>query len=271
MSPQAPLNVVLAPDYQADAITPGYEPRPDLNLEDLGGKTLPSLGWVSVYLDGWAEPDRQALDGALAAAMTDPGLNEVIAQYFPGETVEAHFAGSRTIPDAPKRADEKAVEKLVRRLHREGVLDGQDPETTAVVMLLGPGAVLAHGNVDSHHGLGGYHGSIHVGDVTVYYAVSVYSEGRNGIVAFKEPWQNVCATLYHELQEFRTDPDVEDAIRGGGDKVLGWYSPEGGEIGDIAIVMRQVPLADGSGTVPVQLMWSNRVSGPEAPDQASVS
>jgi hypothetical protein len=35
--------------------------------------------------------------------------------------------------------------------------------------------------------------------------------------------------------------------------------------GSIDLVMREVPLADGSGTVPVQLMWSNAVSGPEGP------
>ena len=112
---------------------------------------------------------------------------------------------------------------------------------------------------------------------TVYYAVAVYSEGSNGIVAFDAPWKNVCATLYHELQEVRTDPDVEDAIRAGHSPaaahLLGWYSPNGGEIGDIPIAesrgdiqlaMKEVPLAAG-GTAPVQLMWSNRVGGPEAP------
>ena len=137
--------------------------------------------------------------------------------------------------------------------------------------------------VDSTHGLGGYHGSVHVrrGALTretVYYAVAVYSKGENGIVAFDESWKNVCATLYHELCEIRTDPDVEDAIRAGAtpaaERLLGWYSPRGGEIGDvpmaeaqgsIELVMREVPLADGSGTVPVQLMWSNAVSGPEGP------
>jgi hypothetical protein len=97
----------------------------------------------------------------------------------------------------------------------------------------------------------------------------VYSERGNGIDEFHEPWRNVCATVYHELQEIRTDPDVEDAIRAGtapgGERLLGWYSPRGGEIGDMAIVMEQVPLADGSGMVPVQLMWSNAVGGPEGP------
>jgi hypothetical protein len=29
--------------------------------------------------------------------------------------------------------------------------------------------------------------------------------------------------------------------------------------------MKEVPLSDGSGTVPIQLMWSNAVGGPEGP------
>jgi hypothetical protein len=31
------------------------------------------------------------------------------------------------------------------------------------------------------------------------------------------------------------------------------------------LVMVEVPLADGSGPVPIQLMWSNAVHGPEGP------
>ena len=51
----------------------------------------------------------------------------------------------------------------------------------------------------------------------VYYSVDVFSERRpdgsaNGIPVFRERWKNVVATLYHELQEARTDPDVEDAF-----------------------------------------------------------
>lgn len=127
--------------------------------------------------------------------------------------------------------------------------------------------ILADGYVTSEQGLAGYHGSVD----GHYYAVAVYSEGANGIVAFDEPWKNVCATVYHELEEVRTDPDVEEAIRTGEDSYLGWYSPQGGEIGDIPIsesggdlgsVMVEVELADGSGSVPVQLMWSNRDSAP---------
>ena len=166
-----------------------------------------------------------------------------------------------------------------RELTLVGTAAGEDGGAADVVVCvaLPRGTVLTEGGVTSEQGLGGFHGSVHTGGTTIYYAVAVYSEGTNGIVAFDEPWKNVCATLYHELQEARTDPDVEDAIRAGNTpeaaKFLGWYSPTGGEIGDVPIaethgdirlVMKEVPLAAG-GTAPVQLMWSNRVGGPEGP------
>ena len=95
---------------------------------------------------------------------------------------------------------------------------------------------------------------------------------------FPESWKNTCAVFYHELCEARTDPDVEDAIRAGSsphaNDFLGWYSPRGGEIGDIPLeeaganlssVMKEVKLASDGKSVPVQLMWSNAVAGPEGP------
>ena len=137
---------------------------------------------------------------------------------------------------------------------------------------------------DSTSGLGGYHGSIHKGQkkMPVYYSVDVFSERRadgsaNGIPVFKEPWKNEVATLYHELQEARTDPDVEDAIRDpynpNAERYLGWTSDRGEECGDypisgsrnISSVVTEVELADGSGKVPVQLQYSNAVHGPEGP------
>jgi hypothetical protein len=275
-----PLNVVLRPGSPAEAafrtaaIEPGFEPRHDLDLQFLGGKTLPQLGFRLVYLGGWSESDRAALDASVPAALSDPGLDDVVAQYFPGQAIGSTFTGSITRPGAVQDPmDKPAVEALVADLA------GSDGEITC--LLLPPGVVLADGEVTSEHGLAGYHGSIHVNAATLYYAITVYSEGSNGIVAFDEPWKNVCATLYHELQEARTDPDVEDAIRAGrspnASHYLGWYSPEGGEIGDIPIaeadgdlglVMKEVPLAAG-GTAPVQLLWSNRVGGPEGPAATS--
>jgi hypothetical protein len=144
-------------------------------------------------------------------------------------------------------------------------------------------APFASGADSSLSGLGGYHGSVHVTKpkATIYYAISVYSDGANGIVAFDQPWKNIVATSYHELQEVRTDPDVEDALKARSLKkatrLLGWVSASGNEVGDfpmseaganLAEVMQEVPLADGSGTVPVQLMYSNRVHGPEGAEVA---
>ena len=84
------------------------------------------------------------------------------------------------------------------------------------------------------------------------------------------------ATFYHELCEARTDPDVEVANRTGDSRLVGWTSPqreeigdfpvfEAGGAGDLGLVFREVRLADGSGSVPVQLQYSNRVNGPEDP------
>jgi hypothetical protein len=130
----------------------------------------------------------------------------------------------------------------------------------------------------SLEGLGGYHGSAHVEDRVIYFAVGVYSQHtsklRNGIPFWPDPWKNVVATFYHELNEARTDPDVEEFNRTGHPHLIGWYADVdgGGEIGDIpineagslALVMAEVPLAAG-GTAPIQLMWSNAVHGPQGP------
>ena len=89
-----------------------------------------------------------------------------------------------------------------------------------------------------------------------------------------EPWENVCATLYHELQEVRTNPDFEEADRTGNVHLLGWTSDSGNEIGDfpvteagphLELVFKRVPVAAAPHTAPIQLMWSNRVHGPEGP------
>ena len=126
-------------------------------------------------------------------------------------------------------------------------------------------------------GLGGYHGSVHAGGAVIYFAVGVFSEllpngDKNGIVVFDEPWKNIVGTFYHEMQEARTDPDVEDAIRTQNRNFIGWNSDQGEEIGDFPVfeadplqqVFKEVPLVNG-GTVPIQLMYSNRVNGPEDP------
>ena len=288
----------------------GFPAEPNLNMRDFGGRTIEHLTFTNVYLGAagaWSADDMEKIDAGLAAAMTDAHLNNVLAQYYADGKPTTQFKPSRTLPGPlPQRVFRDTIEGFVAGLETSNGLSGFDLGSTVFCFMLPRNVVLVDGAkgghaehddddddsanlalrekdeaVDSKHGLGGYHGSIHPNrggkTETVYYAVGVYSEGANGIVAFDEPWKSICATFYHELCEARTDPDVEDAIRAGNDPkandFLGWYSPRGGEIGDIPMeeaganlgaIMKDVPLAKG-GTAPVQLMWSNAVGGPEGP------
>jgi len=284
---------------ESAALAPGFAAHTALNLHFFGGKTIEHMTFTHVYLGGkvaWHEYDIKAIDASLSASMEDPHLKNVIAQYFKDGKPTAAFKPSRILDGPlPMRVFRDTIEGFVAALDESNGLSGFDLGSSVFCLMLPKGTVLVDGTstggaqhraehdeaTDSKHGLGGYHGSIHSkrgsATDTVYYAVGVYSEGTNGIVAFDKPWKNVCATFYHELQEARTDPDVEDAIRAGNDPrandFLGWYSPRGGEIGDIPIeeagpdlgtVMEEVPLVKG-GTAPIQLMWSNAVGGPEGP------
>ena len=317
------LNVVLAPGSAAHRAThapkpkhrgkagagtlaEGFEPQPDWNLEDAGGHTIRHLVFVNRYVGGagtW--PDQAVMDNidaGLDAAMSDAGLQSVIAQYYKGAITSRMLPSARHEAHVPHTVYKDTAEHLAAQLHDEGALGKESPASCVINIMLPKGVVLsddfspgfkapagaeqeherrAGGTIkledddaaSSREGLGGYHGSIHpTRGTTVYYAVGVYSEGHNGIPAFDEPWKSVVATFYHELNEARTDPDVEDVNATGNGELLGWYSQRGrGEIGDLPInasggdlahVFKEVPLANGAGTVPVQLMWSNKADGP---------
>jgi len=329
------LNVVLAPGSEAltaveppsisdeaarasDDLAPGFTPQPSWNLKDFRGPTIADLTFVNRYVGGaavWSADDMKQIDQALENAMTDPALQSVMAQYFPGPISSTMRPSAVHDGAVPTTMYKDLVEKLVEQLHTEGALGDADPSKSMINIMLPRGIVLSDDfspgfqppagqeeehkvlkgkrikledddAADSKHGLGGYHGSIHLTDgTTVYYAVGVYSEKSggvvNGIPAFDEPWKNVVATFYHELNEARTDAAVEDVNATGDSARLGWYSETGqGEIGDLPInelndlglgldaVFKEVPLSDGSGTVPIQLMWSNDAGGPAGSDSA---
>jgi hypothetical protein len=163
------------------------------------------------------------------------------------------------------------IEAMLRRLQpdlrRDGGLDA-----TVLNVVLPRGTVLTLDDLSSREGLGGFHSSIVLpGGKSLYYSANVYSEGRNGIVAFDRPWKNVVATLYHEINEFRTDADVQRANDTGNDEFLGWLSRGGEEIGDQPIrtafnlVFKQVAKTTGTRRIPVQFLYSNAVHGPEGP------
>jgi hypothetical protein len=324
-----PLNVVLAPDSLAERVyhdrkglpgqeggdtearAPGTPATPEHDLVFHGGKTIADLHFVNFYVGGkaaWQSSAVESIDHSLAAAMSDPHLNNVMAQYFPHRNISAVFDRSETLegprPGIVTKAD---IERRVAKMFSDKTLGGADLATTVFNYMLPSGTVLTDDDTpsgqhprhrlegmpdrgdeaDSRHGLGGYHGSVHPPatgrqKVTVYYAVGVYSERRpdgsvNGIAVWDDPWKNVVATFYHELQEARTDADVGDAIRAGNDpdalRFVGWISASGEECGDFPVfearpltqVFQEVPLANGSGTVPVQFQYSNAVHGPEGP------
>ena len=308
-----PLNVVATPqsgalhrnrDWLAEPenakliegqIAPGFTPSAQYDMSFFGGTTVETGTVVPLYVGGsgasgaatqWAQSDISSIDAALAQALTDTNLETVMAQYFraqPSITVGASGAVSN---DATS-LQQSDIETMVQNEFAAGALTG-DTASTLFCFLLSPGTRLfASDGSDSYNGLGGYHGSVSVsgsgGQQTVYYAAGVYSETSggvtNGIPAFDQPWKNVVATFYHEINEWRTDADVEQATGSNLNGVLGWYAQQYGEIGDIPIteagqnlseVFIEVTLASGSGTVPIQIMYSNFDHGPAEVTSAPV-
>lgn len=286
----------------------------DHDLKYQGGRIIRDLYYVNLYVSGdtkWSPTDVEQIDNRLSAAMQDKHLNNVLLQYFDNQPIRSTALPSHPLvgytPQTVTRGD---IQNMIAWLHRQGFLSSFDLQNTVFNLLLPSGSVLTVDNRasivvsdevagslpgqsndavpesedgDSLTGLAGYHGSVvTANNERVYYAVSVYSEKgvngtTNGIPVFAAPWKNVVATLYHQLVESRTNPDVEEAMRHSSEDTakqhLGWISDFGLELGDVPIlphiplssVFREVPLASGSGVVPVQLPWSNAVHGPEGP------
>lgn len=289
-----------APFEQA-ALANGSTASPQQDLKFRGGKTIKDLTYLNIFIGGptrWRETDRQWIDYALEAGMTDPQLNHVLMQYFDGQAVSADFRGSFWMSGyQPQRVTQANIRQVAKLLHQQGSFNGMPLGSTVINFFLPSGVILddpdvgnsaasalartipADREASSANGLGGYHGSVKINtQTTVYFSVLAYSErtaaGKTvGIPAFPEPWKSITATAYHQLQEVRTDPDVDDAIQSGQDRYLGWTSDRGHEIADFPVaaatqlsqVFTEVALADGSGAVPVQLMYSNAVHGPEGP------
>lgn len=267
----------------------GVVPEP---LEDLvfhGGKVAPQMEFQNIYLggaDSWAEQDVDFIDNAILRAMRHKRLNNVLTPYFPGANPSCDMRPSFVVDEArPKRLDEPEVQAEITALYDAGLLKKTQLDSCLFNLIQPAGTVLKMGRDSSLQGLGGYHGSLHIrrgrSRVTLYYSANVYSErianGReNGIAAFEQPWKNVVATLYHELNEFRTDPDVRDATEHDNDDFLGWMSRSGMEIGDqpifmagtagdLRLVFKEVPDPPRKRPLPVQFMFSNVVHGAEGP------
>jgi hypothetical protein len=270
-----------------DALAPGISPKP---LDDLiyhGGKIVPQMEFQNIYLGGkesWDQSDIESIDMAITLAMQDKSLNNVIRQYFVDQpSVTCDPRSSVVLQEAkPQSLDEPGVQAMIVRLCKAGSLASTGLNSVVFNLILPPGCVLKLGSSNSLNGLGGYHGSVHFSanskSLTAYYSANVFSQilpnrRENGISAFNAPWKNVVATLYHELNEFRTDPDVNDAIEKRDNQFLGWNSAQGAEIGDqpIAVadplskVFKEVASSKGGKRLPIQLMYSNAVHGAEGP------
>lgn len=271
------------------AVAPGIDPAPLQDLIFHGGKVVPQMEFQNVYLGGnasWRASDIERIDAAIKHAMRHKRLNNVMAQYFPGRQASCDMRDSIVLAqDKPGRIDEPELQDQAAVLLGAGTLDQRDLPTCLFNFILPAGSVLRLGSDSSLRGLGGYHGSVHVQRSgkrrTIYYAAAVYSQhlpdGReNGIVAFDGAWKNVVATLYHEINEFRTDADVNDAIVQQDDDFLGWMSRSGsevgdqpilaaGEAGDLRLVFKEVQDPPRSRRIPVQFQYSNAVHRAEGP------
>ena len=245
------------------------------------------MEFQNVYLGGtasWQASDMASIDAAIKLAMRDKRLNNVMVQYFPGATMTCDVRDSFVLAGSkPSSLGEPEVQAMAISLFDGGLIKKSSLNSCIFNLILPSGTILKAGTLTSPDGLGGYRGSVHFTRagkaVTIYYSANVYSQVRadgsqNGIVAFDKPWKNVVGTLYHELNEFRTDPDVNDAIAHNDGDFLGWNSRSGREVGDqpifaagnkLNLVFQEVKATSSKKFLPIQFMYSNAVHGAEGP------
>jgi hypothetical protein len=272
--------------FERQALAPGVTASPQDDLVFRGGKILPQMGFQNVYLgrsSDFAPGDVETIDDAITRVIRNEQLQKIIQQYFPRQTLAYDIAPSVILEEVrPNAMDEPDVQNKLIDLFDRNLILATDHERTCFNLVLPPDTILTLDGSSSLAGLGGYHGSVHFSrggqQRTLYYSANVYSAiragRRNGIPFFRDPWKNVVCTLYHELIEFQTDPDVGDAIRQNDRRFIGFNSNRGQEIGDQPIsansldkVFKEVLTLPGPRPTPVQFMFSNAVHGAEGPDE----
>jgi hypothetical protein len=267
-----------------EALAPGVSASPNDDLIFRGGKVLPQMGFQNIYLghaNDFAPGDVESIDDAITRLMRDEQLKSVIQQYFVGKQLTYDVAPSVILDEnRPNEMDEPDVQNKVIDLFDRNLILASDHDRTVFNLVLPPDTILKLNGSSSLAGLGGYHGSVHFSrggqSRTLYYSANVYSAvragRRNGIPFFSTPWKNVVCTLYHELIESQTDPDVNDAIRQHDSRFIGFNSKGGQEIGDQPLsansldrVFKEVLTLPGPRATPVQFLYSNAVHGAEGP------
>jgi len=152
--------------------------------------------------------------------MQDKRFNAIMGQYFPGAQVTSMWKPSVTLHEAkPLQLDEPDVQAKVCSSQRVDLGHSRLGTTASTAAPARHGLKL--GCVVLTRRPRGYHGSVHTKKMAERHAVllreRVFADARRSygerIVAFDQSWKNVVATLYHELNEFRTDADVKERHR----------------------------------------------------------
>src|SRR5579871_981990 len=175
---------------QTTVLAQGFKPTPQHDLRFRGGRTIPHLAYMNVFVGGaasWQQSDIDNVNRALAAAMSNAKLNNVIVQYFT-EPITTSFLGSRVLAGTkPKKVTETSAKTLITNLFNSGQLKGNVLASTVVNLMLPSGTILTDGTgpgkeqddpddrpgppaagspdaeeATSLEGLGGYHGSVDV-------------------------------------------------------------------------------------------------------------
>ena len=271
---------------EREALAPGVGASPKDDLIFRSGKTLPQMGFQNIYLghaSDFAKGDVESIDDAITRVIRDEQLKSIVQQYFPGKTLAYDIAPSVILDEArPNEMGEPEVQNKIIDLFDRKLILASDHDRTCFNLVLPPDTILKLDGSTSLAGLGGYHGSVHFSRAgqtqTLYYSANVYSAvrsgKRNGIPFFSTPWKNVVCTLYHELIETQTDPDVGDAIRQNDRRFIGFNSNKGQEIGDQPLsansldrIFKEVLTLPGPKPTPVQFIYSNAVHGAEGPGE----
>ena len=129
-----------------EEIAPGLPQSQDHDLVYRGGHLIPDLTFTNFFVGGaesWDASDIGFIDKALAAAMSDRDLNNVMVQYFRGGSITSTFRPSTTLPGpAPQTVSKGDLEAMVSALHGRGTFRGFDLPSTVFNFMLPRGTVL---------------------------------------------------------------------------------------------------------------------------------
>ena len=120
-----------------------------LNLRYFGGRTWPAMSFVNLYVGGasaWDASDMSSVDHALGAALSDVGLNNMLAQYFGGTAPTTTMLPSVVLPGAsPATVGKDTVEGWVTTMANASQLPQAPLASTVYCFMLPRGIILTDG------------------------------------------------------------------------------------------------------------------------------